>query len=392
MDIKERIIAIARQAGFHRVVIGSLEPMEAERRHYEQWLAQGHAAGMEYLKRNPHFRTSPALLYPGSKSAIVVSVSYYTEPPEKPAPYFGRVARYAVGLDYHEVIVDRLGRLKMAIEEEIGRPLLGRSFTDDVPLYEQGFAGRHGLGFAGKHSLIIAPSLGGSYFFVAELFTDLDLAADEPYRGTCGKCFRCGVACPTEAILEGAQINANLCISYLTIENKGGIPIELRPCLGDWVFGCDICQEVCPYNQRPPLTPWNEFQPDAGVGHHLDLLSVLRIGSPEEFRQRFAQTPLLRPKRRGLARNALVVLGNALAEAGKNSMNGPSSSGHDWVEKVIVDLEYFVQREKDVMLREHAAWALFQASKRGRKTLSDMLSREQDANTHDQIKAYLARL
>src|ERR1700733_1965897 len=192
MDIKQRIISIAHEMGFHQTVIGSLEPMERERQDYEQWLAKGFAAGMEYLKRNPHFRTSPALLYPGSKSAILVSVSYYSEPQAQPAPYFGRVARYAVGLDYHIVIAERLSRFKAAIEEEIGRPLLGKSFTDDVALYEQAYASRHGLGFAGKHSLIIGPALSGSYFFVAELFTDLDLAADQPYRGTCGKCFRCG--------------------------------------------------------------------------------------------------------------------------------------------------------------------------------------------------------
>jgi epoxyqueuosine reductase len=392
MDIKQRIISIAQELGFHRVVIGSLEPMEVERQDYEKWLAKGFAAGMEYLKRNPHFRTSPELLYPGSKSAILLSVSYYTEPQAKPAPYFGRVARYAVGLDYHVVIAERLGQLKAAIEEEIGRPLLGKAFTDDVALYEQAYAKRHGLGFAGKHSLIIGPALSGSYFFVAELFTDLDLVADEPYRGTCGQCFRCGTACPTGAINDSAEIDANLCISYLTIENKGGIPLALRSRIGQWVFGCDICQEVCPYNQRPQPAPWSEFQPAAGVGHYLDLLSLLEIGSEAEFRTRFAQTPLLRPKRRGLLRNGLVVLGNALAETVKNSMDGRLLASGDWIEEVVQSLDRFVQTEKDLMLREHAAWALSQSGTRGKTVLMSMLSGEQDVQTNEQIRAHIDRL
>jgi epoxyqueuosine reductase len=392
MDIKQRIISIAQDMGFHRVVIGSLEPMEIERQDYENWLAKGFAAGMEYLKRNPHFRTSPALLYPGSKSAILLSVSYYTEPQPQPAQYYGRVARYAVGLDYHIVIAERLKQLKAAIEEEIGRPLLGKAFTDDVALYEQGYAKRHGLGFAGKHSLIIGPALSGSYFFVAELFTDLELAADQPYRGTCGKCFRCGTACPTDAINDSGEVDANLCISYLTIENKGGIPLQLRSRIGQWVFGCDICQEVCPYNQRALPAPWPEFQPESGVGHYLDPLSLLTIGSEAEFRSRFAQTALLRPKRRGLLRNGLVVLGNVLAAAKKNSIDGRSIASEDWVEKVVHCLGGFAQTEKDLMLREHAAWALSQSGEPGRSLLRRMLGDEQDGETHEQIRAHLGRL
>src|SRR5207248_8115106 len=118
------------------------------------------------------------------------------------------------------------------------------------------------------------------------------------YQGTCGQCFRCAAACPTKAIVEAGTVDANRCISYLTIENKGGIPVELRPLLGEWVFGCDICQEVCPYNQRPPQTPWREFQPEAGAGHHLELLGLLKIKTEEQFRTRFERSPLRRPKRR----------------------------------------------------------------------------------------------
>ncbi|MBC7997707.1 MAG: DUF1730 domain-containing protein [Leptolyngbya sp.] len=217
MSLKEAIKETALALGFQRTVIASLEPMEAERQEYERWLALGYAAGMEYLKRNPHFRTSPQLLYPSGRSAIVVSVSYYSEVPPVPGPFFGRVARYAVGLDYHVVIRAKLRELNERIEKLAGQKIMAKAFTDDVSLFEQGLAARHGLGFAGRHTLIIGPQLLGTYNFVAELITELELEADEPYQGTCGKCFRCGEACPTDAIVYGVGVDANKCISYLTI-------------------------------------------------------------------------------------------------------------------------------------------------------------------------------
>jgi epoxyqueuosine reductase len=245
-----------------------------------------------------------------------------------------------VGLDYHAVLRAKLRELKGRVETLIGRPLVGKAYTDDVALYEQAYANRSGLGFAGRHTLIIGPKLMGSYNFVAELFTDLELEPDEPYVGTCGECFRCGAACPTKAIVEPGTIDANRCISYLTIENKEGIPLELRPMLGDWVFGCDVCQDVCPYNQRPAVTPWTEFHPESGAGHHLDLLDLLKIKTEEEFRARFERSPLRRPKRRGLLRNALVVLGNKRPAEAADAIHR------------------FSREETDPMLVEHAQWAL----------------------------------
>src|SRR5262249_33460936 len=162
-----------------RVVIAALDPLEQERIRYNQWLQNGYAAGMEYLKRNPDFRTNPQLLQPEARCAIVVSVSYYSTPPDSPGPQFGKVANYAVGVDYHAVLRAKLREMKSMIEKEIGRPLLGKAYTDDVALHEQGFANTYGLGFAGKNTLIIGPKLMGSYNFIAELLTDLDLEADE---------------------------------------------------------------------------------------------------------------------------------------------------------------------------------------------------------------------
>lgn len=373
-DLKRIIVDSAAQLGFQRTVIAALEPMLVEREHYSQWLAQGFAGTMEYLKRNPDMRTSPRLLYPQSVSAIIVSASYYSEPPEHPGPGWGRVANYAVGLDYHPVLRARLRALRERIEKVVGRPLLSKAFTDDVALYEQAFAARYGVGFSGKNTLIIGPGTMGSYHFLAELMTDLQLESDEPYKGTCGKCFRCGSACPTGAIVDAGTVDARRCISYLTIENKGPIPLELRQQIGDWVFGCDVCQEVCPYNRKPPETSWPEFRPESGVGHYLNLQSLLSIETEEEFRSRFLPTAVRRPKRRGLLRNALVVFGNQKPDGGTET------------------LEKFLQTEADPMLREHATWSIAQyRTAKGRSILERILAHERNDETKLLIRLYLER-
>lgn len=372
-NAKEIVVQTAAELGFARVVVASLEPMEAARRFFEAWLAKGYAGSMSgWLARNPYSRTSPQLLHPEAYCALVLFVPYYTSAPPYPGKQFGKVARYAVGKDYHDVIPAKLELLKQRLEERLGRSLLGKYFTDDVDLFEPAFADRAGLGFTGKNTMIIGPKMLGSYHFVAELFTDLPLEPDEPYKGTCGSCFRCGVACPTDAIVEAGMLDARACISYLTIENKGDIPLELRSRLGSWVFGCDICQEVCPYNQRPPETVWQEFQPSSGMGHYLNLYDVLEIRDKKEFMAKVGGTPLSRPKRRGLIRNALVVLGNNLPD--------------DGVERI----SRFAARESDPMLREHAFWALS-----GYKTheavaaLEKLLSAETDDTAREKMNAHM---
>jgi epoxyqueuosine reductase len=352
-------MSLAHEAGFQRTVIASLEPMTASLERYQGWIDNGFAADMNYLKRDPSARNSPAQVLPGARSAIMISVSYYTEKPPVPGLYFGDVARYAVGLDYHAVLRKKLRDLSSAIEKAIGKPLVGKAFTDHVQLHERALAARHGLGFAGKNTLIIGPKLSGSYHFIAELFTDLDIAPDEAYQGTCGECFRCGKICPTNAIVKGGQIDSNLCISYLTIENKGGIPVSMRNSLGTWVFGCDVCQEVCPYNQRPNQTPWVEFLPESGNGHHLDLLAMLELKTDQEFLKRFEPTPLRRPKRRGILRNSLVVLGNILKKIDEGETKLPECEMS--AEQLCERLFELASEEPDAMLREHAAWALSQS-------------------------------
>lgn len=358
---KEIVLQTAAEIGFSRTVVASLEPMDAERIFFQEWLDRGFAGTMHYLERNPYSRTSPQLLYPEAYCALVLFAPYFTESPPDPGKQFGRVARYAVGKDYHEVIPAKLEQLKSLLEQRLGRSLLGKYFTDDVELFEPGFARRAGLGFIGKNTMVIGPRLMGSYYFVCELFTDLELEPDEVYRGTCGKCFRCGISCPTTAIVGDALLDARLCISFLTIENKAGIPLALRKKLGDWVFGCDVCQEVCPYNQAPVTTTWKEFYPEEGAGHFLDLYEILKIKDKKDLYAKLGNTPLTRPKRRGLIRNALVVIGNRQPE------DGP---------EVLFE---FACAEPDAMLREHAAWALSNYShSRARKLLHLLIEREPD--------------
>lgn len=386
MDLKSRILDIGFDLGFSQVVVASPEPLAEGAKVYQQWLDNGYAAEMAYLKRDPARRTTPLMTFNPVRSIIVASVSYYQEIPPAPEHYvWGRVAAYAVGLDYHQIIRQKLELYADLIEREIGRPLARRSVTDDAALFEQALAARHGLGFTGKNSLIIGPKLSGSFNLISELFIDLELPADQPYKGTCGACFRCGSACPTEAIshsdvpgtTDGAyMVDANLCISYLTIENKGGISVPLRSKLGDWVFGCDICQDVCPYNQKPPPCPWPELSWQRGVGHYLDLLGLFEIADDAQWRKQFAGSPVLRPKLRGIRRNAMVVLGNKLQAKSADP------------DLIVPALSKFVSNEVDEMLLEHGAWALAQSGTMGRGALHNLLQRDLSEQTKAAIALY----
>lgn len=354
-NYKELIKEIANDLGFHQVSFATLTPLENERAHFNQWLDMGFQGTMNYMEREPEKRLNPAMLAPQSKSVIVLAVNYYTPRPDKPGPFHGAVASYAVGRDYHLVIPQKIDLFKQKIEQLLNQKSQSKICTDSAPIYEQGLSERHGIGFSGKHTLIIGPKLSGSYNFLAELFLDIDLFSfgiepDGPYKGTCGDCFRCGSACPTGAIQNHGDffVDARLCISYQTIENKGAIPIELRPKLENWVFGCDICQEVCPYNSKTPTTPWSEFEPQAGVGHYLDLFAMLEIKTQSEFKLRFAHTPLSRPKRRGILRNTLICIGNEIA-------NGQDDKFY------LQKLFDFASNESESLLREHAAWAIAQS-------------------------------
>lgn len=296
---KHLIKAEARRLGFELVGVAKAEFMDAEARRLEAWLKLGFHGKMSYMENHFDLRTDPTRLVPGAKSVISLACNYF--PSEGPLdPEAPKVARYAYGKDYHLVLREKLRALIEFIRTHIGS-VDGRGFTDSGPVLERDWAKRSGLGWTGKNTLTLNPKM-GSYFFLAELITDLDLEPDAPIRDHCGTCRRCIDACPTGAISpSGYLLDGSKCISYLTIELKEAIPESFRGNMNNWVFGCDICQEVCPWNRfsKPNLEP--AFQP------HPDFLSMTRRDwqeiTQEVFREVFRGSAVKRTKFSGLQRN-----------------------------------------------------------------------------------------
>jgi epoxyqueuosine reductase len=306
VELENLIKAQAYGIGFDLVGITTLGPMETAAA-FNEWVAHGYAGDMTYLPRGTEKRRDSRLPFPGARSAIVVGLDYGGREPTGP------VARYARGDDYHEIMTQRLTELHHWLEAKLGHPVAGKGYVDTGPILERDLARRAGLGWFGKNTNIISPRL-GSFFFIGSLLVDLELAPDDPFESDrCGSCTRCLDACPTQAFVSARVLDATRCISYLTIELKGDIPEHLSEPIGSNIYGCDICQEVCPYNvkfARELREP--AFQPRE-VLRGKDALSLARelaeIGE-EEFRIAFRKSPMKRAKRRGLARNAKVVLNN----------------------------------------------------------------------------------
>ena len=383
MDLKNHIINASFKIGFTQCRIGSLAHLSQAQHHLEKWINLGLAGKMDYLKRNPQLRTNPQLLFPQAKSVILLSANYYTKPNLRPLGYYGKVANYATGLDYHQVLPNKVKLLVEQIKMVDPRIENYQCVTDSTPLYEIPLGIRHGLGFKGKNSLIIAPLLKGSYNFSVELFTNIELEPDTVYNGTCGKCFACGTNCPTLAISTETGIDSNKCISYLTIENKEAIPLTLRPKIKNWVFGCDICQEICPYNQKQYETSFPEFKPESGIGHYLNLMEILKIKTNQEFLAKFRHTAISRAKRTGLIRNSLTVMGNILANFDNveyiDSVN---------LEQGLDGLYQFTLNENTPMLIEHSAWALSKHPY-GLNYLTKIYDQSSDPESKKIIKSYL---
>jgi epoxyqueuosine reductase len=278
---------------------------------YQRWLAAGHHGEMAYLARARAMvcRADPRQILPECEAILVLGMPYPASPPQPAPPGHGRVASYAWGFDYHDIIPPRLQALVTFIQAQVGRAIPHRYYTDTGPLLERDLAQRAGLGWIGKNTCLIHPRA-GSYFFLAEILLGLALPPDPPFlTDHCGTCTRCIEACPTACILPDRTLDARRCISYLTIENKGRIPADLQPRLGDWVFGCDICQQVCPWNRfahplgEPALAP----RPEQA---HPNLLAELAL-TPEAFNRQYRRTPIQRAKRRGYLRNVAVATANA---------------------------------------------------------------------------------
>ncbi len=340
--LAERAKALALAVGFDRAGVARLEPT-SESRFLRQWLARGYHGEMAWMERRLDARVDPRLVFEGARSALVVGLVY--EPPERgaAAPGRGGVARYAGGDDYHDVMGERLRAVAAGLEALAQRAVQTRPYVDTGPVLERVLGAQAGLGWIGKNTCLIEPGL-GSWFFLGVLLTDLDLPAERREPDHCGSCRACLDACPTDAFPEPYVLDATRCLSYTTIELRGAIPEPLRAAQGDWVFGCDVCQEVCPWNQRRG----RERPPDrTGLRARLaarpewvrpELAWILGLDE-SAWRAATRRSALRRAKRRGLLRNALVAAGNSgdrsLLPAVRRHAEGP-----------------------DPLLAEHARWAL----------------------------------
>ncbi len=342
MVLSEKIRDEARRLGFALAGITTPDPPP----HwpvFQNWLAVGRHGSMEYLT-DPR-RANPRLALPECKSILVLAMCYpdpETAPASGQASLSGRVAAYAWGRDYHLVLPEKLKALAGLVERETGASVPHRWYTDTGPLLERDLAQRAGLGWIGRNTCLINPTI-GSYFFLAEILLGIELEPDPPFTyDRCGTCTRCIEACPTACILPDRTLDARRCISYLTIENKGEIPIGLRPKIGNWVFGCDICQIVCPWNRRSKPDPDPAFAPRSGAPAP-DLTNVMLL-SPEEFNKKFKDSPIQRARRRGYLRNVSVALGNTKNPAAVTALEGAA-------------------QEEEPLISLHARWALEQIRK-----------------------------
>ncbi|MEW5917918.1 MAG: tRNA epoxyqueuosine(34) reductase QueG, partial [Gemmatimonadota bacterium] len=300
--LAERLKAQAYGVGFDLAGVVRLGPSATFDR-YQAWIAAGHEGTMAYMARGAAGRADPRLHLPQARSALVVAMNYGG------THRHGPIARYARGDDYHDVLLGKLRRLEQWLAAEVHGEVWSHVYVDTGPFLERDLARQAGLGWFGKNTMLIHPKL-GSFLLLGTLFTSLELEADHPFQeDRCGSCTRCLDACPTGAFVGAHELDARRCISYLTIELRGSIPRELRPAMGSLVFGCDICQDVCPWNVKfshavtePALTPRAENEAP-------DLAELLGL-SDEAFRARFRQSAVRRAKRSGLARNAAVALGN----------------------------------------------------------------------------------
>ncbi len=305
----------ALDLGFNLVAVSSVLPDPKEEERYLNWRDLGYAGSLQYMVRDLPRRWVPQDLLPEAKSIVTFAVNFFSGAKRVESKYgYGRVARYAWGKDYHIVIKERLEEWVKLVRESVGPSFQAKILVDSGPLLERSFARRSGLGFVGKNTVIISKKY-GSFIFLSEVLTNLELESDEiesppSQKDDCGSCRECIDKCPTGALVAPRQLDARKCISYWTIENKGEIPLEMRPGIGDWIFGCDICQEVCPYVGLSQQSKWKEFFPESGCGPYLSLLEVLSIREDKEFKVKFEGTPLLRSKRAGLLRNACIVSAN----------------------------------------------------------------------------------
>jgi epoxyqueuosine reductase len=304
--LTESVKSRALELGFDRVAIGPASPPDHGPA-FKRWLEAGYAGTMAYLERRLSERLEPASVLAGARSVVCVALNYFQGDPA-PDPSWTPVARYAWGRDYHDVMTPRLEALGQYLSKAAGAQ--SRAYVDTGPVLERDLAARAGLGWTGKNTMLLHPDL-GSWFLIGVLLTTAELGFDEPLPDRCGSCRACLDACPTGAFVAPYVLDARRCISYLTIEHRGDIEPALEAALGPWQFGCDVCQEVCPWNRKVPPTREAAFLP-SGPYPGAERIAAM---SDEELRARFQGTALLRPRPAGLRRNARVSRSNSARAA-----------------------------------------------------------------------------
>ena len=345
---------------FDLISIISADPLKDADKFISDWLNQGFHADMHYLKKNHHKRVNPQKIMPRSKSVIIVAKNYYSEESNAYSPQeSGSISKYARFRDYHKQIEKMLKSLTHALQQEFPNATT-KSYVDHGPILEKGFAQKAGLGFIGKNTTLITPKF-GSWVFLGSIITDIPpeklqssnqnlspqsktpppKSANPNPPAPCGDCQKCLIACPTKALVAPYTLDARKCISYLTIENRGPIPPALRAKIGNNLFGCDICQQVCPFNQaatysKPKLCDWPQVIPS-----NINPIEILELKTNEDFIAKFAGTPIIRAKFTGMIRNACIVSGNLK------------------LKKALPHLKHW-QKSQDAMISEHATWAIQQ--------------------------------
>jgi len=339
--LSARVKSLAAEHGLSLASVTTAERFPELEPFLLQHIRAGRVSGLDWFTpERARVAVDPRALHPGALSIVSVGVAYWGPVPERPDDGVprGRIARYAWGADYHQLLKGRMRSLVNALEREVGRPVEARCLVDTARIVDRAVAARAGLGWYGKNACIIVPGH-GSGVLLGELVLDVDLEPDPPLARDCGRCSFCIDRCPTGAIVAPYTVDTPRCLSFQTIEQRGAIPPALRPPLGDWVFGCDICQEVCPYTGAIRGAPDAAFRP-ASLANAYPSLPWLLTMTEAEFRATYRGTPTLRAKRRGMARNAAVALGNIGTE-----------------EHVPLLSDVLVQHDEP-LVRGHAAWAL----------------------------------
>lgn len=380
MPLATALTQQAQTLGFTTIGWTPVADAAALRETFTAWLADGRHGDMLWMARDPARRSDPRHLLDTARTLITVTCNYYTPHRKNPDPQRGWISRYAWGDDYHDVLLPHLRALLDWLRAR-DPSADGLAYVDTGPVLEKPWAARAGLGWQGKHTNLIDPKR-GSWFFLGEIITTIALrpnerseqsslvpaseGAERPSPGSCGRCTRCIDVCPTQAITAPYQLDARRCIAYLTIELKGSIPRALRPLLGQHIYGCDLCQDVCPWNRFATPTPEPAFQPRP---HTLNpVLAELMYLTDEQFRQRFRKSPIKRIKRRGLLRNVAVALGN---------------SGHVSALPALIHGLH----DHEPLIRAHAAWALHQlGTPAAQQALAHQLAIETDPLVRQEIQ------